>query len=169
MTSNVTTPVKLKEDDFLADDEVRPATREEILAHSQLQWNWIALTTATLVLLTAMSLQVLPGGRVAFRWWPDSPLPETCMTKITTGMGCPGCGLTRSFVYLARGDIAQAWAVNRTGVVMFAGLLFQFPYRLFLLRELRQGRLNRRTWPSWLAVGIVGSVIINWAIGQLFF
>ena len=35
-------------------------------------------------------------------------LPELCMTKRWTGLGCPGCGMTRAFAWLLRGDLSQA-------------------------------------------------------------
>ena len=54
-------------------------------------------------------------------------LPETCATQLRLGIDCPGCGLTRCFMYSAHGDFASAWQSNSVGVFAFVYLLFQLP------------------------------------------
>lgn len=46
--------------------------------------------------------------------------PDICVFRRLTGLPCPGCGLTRSWVMLAHGDIARAFAFNVVGPVLFA-------------------------------------------------
>jgi hypothetical protein len=43
--------------------------------------------------------------------------PVICPFRLLTGLPCPGCGLTRSWVYLAHGQWADAWSANPFGVV----------------------------------------------------
>ena len=57
-------------------------------------------------------------------------LPEMCMSRRILGVSCPGCGLTRSFVATARGDLSTAFKWNPMGPVLFLVVLFQIPYRL---------------------------------------
>jgi hypothetical protein len=37
---------------------------------------------------------------------------EVCGLRRLTGIPCPGCGMTRAFTALARGDWAAAWALH---------------------------------------------------------
>lgn len=38
--------------------------------------------------------------------------PNVCPVALLTGTPCPGCGLTRAAVALARGDLAAAWTAH---------------------------------------------------------
>lgn len=46
--------------------------------------------------------------------------PELCPFRRMTGLPCPGCGLTRSWVALAHGDLGSAVAFNLFGPVFMA-------------------------------------------------
>ncbi|MGH9456563.1 MAG: DUF2752 domain-containing protein [Thermoanaerobaculia bacterium] len=48
------------------------------------------------------------------------PDREVCWSRLVLGRPCPGCGLTRSFVAAARGDIPRASAWNPAGPPLFA-------------------------------------------------
>ncbi len=43
--------------------------------------------------------------------------PTVCPLRALTGLPCPGCGLTRSWVWLLHGEPGQAMAANPFGVV----------------------------------------------------
>ena len=64
-------------------------------------------------------------------------IPETCGYRRVLGMNCPGCGLTRSFTYMAHLDPVQAFRMNWLGPPFFAVVFFQLPYRA------------RRLWQQW--------------------
>lgn len=49
--------------------------------------------------------------------------PVLCPLRNLTGLPCPGCGLTRSWVYLAHGHWSDAVAANPFGIVTFAAAL----------------------------------------------
>ncbi|WP_134765804.1 DUF2752 domain-containing protein [Nocardioides sp. 1609] len=49
--------------------------------------------------------------------------PVICPFRRVTGLPCPGCGLTRSWVDLAHGDLAGAWSMNPFGIVLVAALV----------------------------------------------
>jgi hypothetical protein len=94
------------------------------------------------------------------------PLPELCMMRRMTGWGCPGCGMTRCFISLAQGDVAAAWSYNPAGLLMFAVIAFQIPYRGVQLWRIRRGLPELRTGAATqvilglLAVAMIG----QWAL-----
>jgi hypothetical protein len=61
------------------------------------------------------------------------PIPELCTYRRVLGVECPGCGLTRSFSFMAHGAWLEALKVNWMGPPFFAGVASQIPYRLFRL------------------------------------
>jgi len=70
-------------------------TLEEI-AHSRRVW-----------LLAGMAL--LATGVLLSCWQPSGRAEDSiCFLRRVTGLPCPGCGLTRGFTALARGDLARA-------------------------------------------------------------
>jgi hypothetical protein len=60
-------------------------------------------------------------------------IPETCTLHARLGIDCPGCGLTRSFIHLAHGDLRAAWSLNPVGLLMFAFVAAQIPLVISLL------------------------------------
>ncbi|MCA9490880.1 MAG: DUF2752 domain-containing protein [Myxococcales bacterium] len=60
-------------------------------------------------------------------------IPVLCGFRRLTGIPCPGCGLTRSFVYLAHGHPIDAFRMNVFGPFLFAYVAGQVPYRAWLL------------------------------------
>ncbi len=79
--------------------------------------------------------------------WPDSlfePGASTfCLFRNLTGFPCPGCGMTRALVSLARLDGAAAWAYNPAVVVVAPLLLWLWAHWVGRLVEERSGRLGR--------------------------
>jgi hypothetical protein len=49
--------------------------------------------------------------------------PVLCPFRLVTGLPCPGCGLTRSWVYLAHGRWAEATTSNPFGAVALAAVV----------------------------------------------
>jgi Protein of unknown function (DUF2752) len=57
-------------------------------------------------------------------------LPDTCWSHAVFGIQCPGCGLTRSFTAMARGEVRAAFALNPCGPLLFILCCVQIPYRI---------------------------------------
>jgi hypothetical protein len=110
----------------------RESRREMIRDHA------VFLGLACCALLMACLLQIDAQGRVVLGA-RDIPLPETCLYQRIVGRGCPGCGLTRCFISLVRGDWAAAWGYNPGGFIIFSLVVLQLPYRsVQVLRLLRR-------------------------------
>lgn len=60
-------------------------------------------------------------------------LPGICVLKQTTGIPCPGCGLTRSVVSAVHGNWAASRRFHRLGPVVLVFVLLQVLYRLIWL------------------------------------
>ena len=124
------------------------------------------LVIVSVVVVLSVLLQVLPDQRVAFRFWPDWPLPATCLSRSLLGVSCPGCGLTRSFVHLAQGDPCAAWQAHRLGWLLALAVLLQFPYRLTALLANREQPLGRQV-PRLFSGLLIVLLIANWVLQQL--
>jgi hypothetical protein len=57
-------------------------------------------------------------------------LPPICSFQALFDLPCPGCGLTRSLVAAAHGDLAGSWAWHRLGAVTLLYILLQALFRL---------------------------------------
>ncbi|MCA1732365.1 MAG: DUF2752 domain-containing protein [Acidobacteria bacterium] len=99
---------------------------------------------------TADLLVVAIGGGIIaltllFAWSPLVGGPDliprqtVCWSRLLFGILCPGCGLTRSFVALAEGSLADAWRLNRMGPLLFGSIV-----TLVVLHGLRFAGFNLR-------------------------
>jgi hypothetical protein len=95
--------------------------------------------------------------------------PIVCPFRLVTGLPCPGCGLTRSWVYLAHGDFSEALRANPFGYVTMAAAAVLI---VAVLAALVRGRplppMSRviRTRPFaaavglWLAFAVVRIIVV---------
>jgi hypothetical protein len=113
-------------------DRTAITPRPDILYHTVL----FALCSS--VLLFAAILSIRDGSQVMLPML-GAPLPELCTMRRLTGMNCPGCGMTRSFIALAHGDVAAAWSYNPAGLFWFAVVAFQIPFRGYQVWRIRRG------------------------------
>ncbi len=124
---------------------------------------WLGLSG--LILSAAWLLQIDADGRVVLPVG-NLPVPETCTFHRLTGYGCPGCGLTRSFIAMARGSWWEAWSFHPLGGLVFVFVVFQIPYRSGCLVILARGslrgsslRVTNRVGVAILAIWLVAFVL----------
>lgn len=126
--------------------------------------HWLMLAGSVTIVVLACLLQIRPDQRIQLRWGPPLPLPELCASKVYWGIECPGCGLTRSCISLARGDFWQAWYLNRFSWLLAIVLLAQFPYRLWSLWMLERRGVSTAKWPDWFGYALVLVLVGNWLL-----
>jgi hypothetical protein len=114
-------------------------------------------------ILLSFLLVVRPDQRVAFCYLEDYPIPETCVPKACFGITCPACGLTRSLVFLAQGDLSASLRTHRIGWLLAAVILFQVPYRLYaLVHGDAKGAVS--VVFRWFGYFLVFLLIANWVL-----
>lgn len=67
---------------------------------------------------------------------------QECDFKVRVGFGCPGCGMTRSWVYTARGQLIRAMGYNPAGSLLFLWLAVGAPMGAMRLILRRPGFLR---------------------------
>ncbi len=94
----------------------------------------------------------------------NRPLPGTCTFRRLTGLPCPGCGMTRGFISLAHGRLADAWSYNPAAIAFFALVVSQVPYRVWQIARIRRGLLEHHfiALEHGLAVGIIVILVVQW-------
>ena len=117
---------------------------------------------AITVIAIAEVLQVLPDGRIALIGWESSPLPHTCVSRRLWNVSCPGCGLTRSFVYLAHGQWRESLTVNRVGWVLALLVAVQIPYRILCLARPRSAL--PQGWANPILIAVACLLMANWLV-----
>ena len=139
-----------------------PAPKPSTLVH------WVFLGMSIVVMVASLVLTVRDQVQVIVPLI-DKPLPGTCTFRRLTGLDCPGCGLTRSFISLAHGQWRAAWGYNPAGVFFFAIVVFQIPYRVTQIVRIRRGIAEHR-WASvdnWILIGLAALLLVQWIIGLL--
>jgi len=127
-------------------------------------WHRLVLLAAVVVVAAAATLEIR-GERSVGIPGVERPLPELCMWRQVTGMDCAGCGLTRSFVSLAHGDVAAAWRFHPVGALLFIAVAAQIPWQSWQLRRIRAGRQPRQSrWAVWIAWSFVPLFIGQWIV-----
>jgi hypothetical protein len=112
--------------------------RGDVAPQGDALFHVVLLGVASCVLAAACLLRVEGTEKV---WVPvvERPLPGLCTYQRLFGIGCPGCGLTRCFISMAHGHLGAAWRFNPAGLLLFAVVVVQLPYRAWQLWRIRRG------------------------------
>lgn len=100
-------------------------------------------------------------------WWvrvADLPGYSLCLFKNLFQTDCPGCGLTRSFVAIGRGQLMQAWKFHPGGLFLYAfflSLLMTEAYKVLAGKTDEVPFYYRKITP-WLASGLAIFFLLSW-------
>ena len=81
-------------------------------------WLWPACLLGMGVLSIFLSLFFQPMGMSWVQWPWGGQLGDTCGMIVATGLPCPQCGMTRSWVHGIRGDLQAAFTYNAAGLAL---------------------------------------------------
>jgi len=134
--------------------------------HDQ-KFHFVWLGIASVVVLLSMLMQVRNSQQVTIPF-TEIPLPELCSFRRFTGMDCAGCGMTRCFISLGHGDLWSAWNYNPAGILLYAVVLFQIPFRAWQLWRIRRGQPGIHIGKYGYSVMILFAVLMvaQWGIKQ---
>ena len=119
---------------------------------------WLVLAGSLTILALAFLLRV-EGEREVVVPMLNQSLPPICTFQRLFQMDCPGCGMTRSFISLAKGDMICAWHHNPTAFLLFPIVVAQIPYRIVQLWRFSCGLpfwdSSHLVWICWLLLPIL--------------
>ena len=93
---------------------------------------------------------------------PSDDGPTVCPFALLTGTACPGCGMTRAFGYLARGDLASALRYHP--LVILIAIQAMAGWVWFVLRSRGKVRQLSARFTSAILVGTGVSLIAVWLL-----
>ncbi len=130
--------------------------------------HWTLLGISSAVVLAAVLLRVHGEERVVLPV-VGIPLPGTCTFKQFVGADCPGCGLTRCFVSMGHGQLGRAWRFNPVGVVFFAVVASQIPFRAIQLWRLKRGVAEIRLgwWGYSTMLLVLAALLVQWVVRMI--
>lgn len=125
-------------------------------------WMWPTLLVVLAVASFAAALFLQPTGGEFVNFPGGTQFGETCAVIQITGKPCPQCGMTRAFVYGARGAWLRAADYNPAGLALFLWLQAGGVVGLARLITRDKSRLEP---PLWLLFGWTVVWMIVYAVG----
>jgi hypothetical protein len=116
-----------------------------------------AIRPGRLLLVLGGAAVLAFGCFLLVRLGPGWPFWPGCLFHRTTGLECPGCGMTRAAHALLTGDLARAFRCNPLGVVLLPLALLGCALEL-------AGWVRARPLPWRLHFGVVGTWILAGAV-----
>ena len=104
-------------------------------------WVSDAFTLGLCTIIVLLAVMMTPS--TGFLHLGPLEIPELCTWRRWFGVQCPGCGLTRSFVFMGHGQPLAAFAMNKLGPFLFLVVASQIPYRLWRIARRSSDRTRR--------------------------
>lgn len=90
-------------------------------------------------------------------------LPPLCPFHLSTGLDCPGCGITRALIFAFHGRFHDAYMMHIWGIPLALLILAQIPYRTTLIVLNRPSpTLVPALVKPWINRFVVLSILLPW-------
>lgn len=130
--------------------------------------DWIATVWMLGGLFCVTLAAVMHVGENRGVYFPGSsaPIPELCTLYSRFGIDCPGCGLTRTFIHMAHGQLGSAWQTNPVGMLVFLFACLQIPMGAAqVIFRMRNSFVEAwGSWNDWCTAGLLIALLLQWAI-----
>ena len=125
----------------------------------------LALLAAAVAVILLSVFMRTEGETMVFLPGSIFPLPESCAARQLFGINCPGCGLTRAFIAISRGEWARAWYFNPASFAVYLFVVAQIPWRCFQMWRIATHRFP--VFSVWLFLPLVvltASLLLQWIV-----
>jgi hypothetical protein len=125
-------------------------------------WIWPSFLAILAGATWAASLALVPHGEVS--WFGGHPIGAPCAFREATGVPCPNCGMTRSFVWAARLGFARSFWYNPAGATLFWWITMGGIVGVVRLvtRDPRKLEPRWQWFGAWGFVWTVGLYLVPW-------
>jgi hypothetical protein len=134
-------------------------------AKKTLRFAYFWIFAVTTVFAAALILSPVADSQAAISIAGTSILmPDLCQFKRIFARDCPGCGMTRSFIYVVRFQLASAWSIHPVGTLLAIFLAATIPHRAWQIRQLRRGCIVGSTNRSEVTIVVTLAVLayVRW-------
>lgn len=134
--------------------------------------DWIAgvwMVGSFLCVTLAAFMQVGDNRRVYLPGVAE-PVPELCAAYTRFGIDCPGCGLTRTFIYMAHGQLLNAWQTNPVAILVFLFACMQIPMGVAQVIFRIRNSITEAwgSWNDWCTAGLLIALVLQWGLRLIF-
>ena len=90
-------------------------------------------------------------------------IPHFCLIDKITGIECPVCGTTRALCELSRGNLTNAFYLNKTSILVALFFIIQIPLRILSIVGITKSiTINKIS--KYFSRVILTIILINWII-----
>ena len=86
-------------------------------------WGWASILTGLAICSVVAAIVIYPEGAQEELWLGGFRFGGECGMDTAFGIPCPQCGMTRSWVYLIRGQVLQAITYNPAGSILLVWIV----------------------------------------------
>lgn len=84
-----------------------------------------------------------------------------CIVRNLFGIPCPGCGLTRAFLFLGHGDIYSALRLNINSLLVFSAIVFLWLHAAFTIITGKEVKVRLAKWEECIVIMTAAAVMIS--------